>query len=79
MNARPDCGNLWAARKRTSVDTAALLLGWKTTCWDTNASNALDLVMRVPNSREVNNSVVPRSLGRATVTGPAVVLTVVGQ
>ncbi|MET7339423.1 hypothetical protein, partial [Nonomuraea sp. NPDC005650] len=31
-----------------------------------------------PNRREANFSVVPRSLGRATVIGPLVVLTVVG-
>jgi hypothetical protein len=42
----------------------------------TSDSNALVLVTCAPNSREANASVVPRSFGRATVTGPAVVLTV---
>jgi hypothetical protein len=45
----------------------------------TNVSNALVLVTAVPNSRDTNLSWVPRSFGRATVTGPVVVLTVVGQ
>src|SRR3954454_18581003 len=45
----------------------------------TRVSNALVLVTAVPNSRETNVSSVPRSFGRATVTGPAVVFTVVGQ
>jgi hypothetical protein len=45
----------------------------------TSDSRAFDLVMVLPNSREANASVVPRSFGRATVTGPAVVLTVAGQ
>ena len=42
----------------------------------TSDSSALLLVTVVPNSLEANASVVPRSFGRATVTGPAVVLTV---
>ena len=42
----------------------------------TSDSNALDLVTVLPNSWEANASVVPRSFGRATVTGPAVVLIV---
>jgi hypothetical protein len=33
----------------------------------------------VPNNRETNFSSVPRSFGRSTVTGPAVVFTVLGQ
>ena len=45
----------------------------------TNDSNAFDLVTALPNSCEANASVVPRSLGRATVTGPAVVLIVDSQ
>ncbi len=45
----------------------------------TSDSNALVLVTPAPNSREANFSLVPRSLGRATVTGPAVVLIVVAQ
>jgi len=45
----------------------------------TSDSNALVLLTPAPNSREANLSVVPRSLGRWTVTGPAVVLIVVGQ
>lgn len=45
----------------------------------TNVSNAFVLVTPVPNSRETNASWVPRNFGRATVTGPVVVLTVVGQ
>src|SRR4029077_21123050 len=44
----------------------------------TSDSSALVLVTCLPNSCEANSSVVPRSLGRASVTGPAVVLTVVG-
>jgi hypothetical protein len=45
----------------------------------TSDSSAFVLVTPVPNSREANASVVPRSFGRATLTGPAVVFTVVGQ
>src|SRR5262249_6891901 len=45
----------------------------------TNVSNALVLDTAVPKSRETNLSSVPRSFGRATVTGPVVVLTVVAQ
>ncbi len=44
----------------------------------TRVSSAFVLVTPVPNSREVNGSTVPRSVGRSTVTGPLVVLTVVG-
>jgi hypothetical protein len=42
----------------------------------TSASSALVRLTPLPNSREVNGSVVPRSLGRSSTTGPAVVLTV---
>jgi hypothetical protein len=45
----------------------------------TGASRALVLVTPVPNSWQANRSVVPRSFGRCTVTGPAVILIVVGQ
>src|SRR5215471_3700275 len=45
----------------------------------TSDSNAFVLVTPVPNRRETNRSWVPRSFGRATVTEPDVVLTVVGQ
>jgi len=45
----------------------------------TKASSALVRVTPVPNSCEANASVVPRSFGRDSVTGPAVVFTVVGQ
>ena len=41
----------------------------------TRDSRALVLVTWLPNTREANASVVPRSLGRASLTGPAVVLT----
>jgi hypothetical protein len=44
----------------------------------TSDSSAFDLVTVVPNSFDANTPVVPRSFGRATVTGPAVVLTVAG-
>jgi hypothetical protein len=44
----------------------------------TNVSRALVRVTCAPKSRETNFSVVPRSLGRSKVTGPAVVLTVTG-
>jgi hypothetical protein len=43
----------------------------------TSDSNALLLDTPVPSSREANASVVPRSFGRASVTGPAVVFTVI--
>lgn len=45
----------------------------------TSDANAFVLVTPAPNSREANASVVPRSLGRSRVTGPAVVWIVVGQ
>jgi len=37
------------------------------------------LVTWLPNSRDANASVVPRSFGRASVTGPAVVFTVTSR
>jgi hypothetical protein len=45
----------------------------------TNDANALVLVTPAPKSRDAKRSVVPRSFGRSMVTGPAVVLIVVGQ
>src|SRR5512135_3885083 len=42
----------------------------------TSVSRALALVTCAPNRREANASLVPRSLGRARATGPAVVLKV---
>jgi hypothetical protein len=45
----------------------------------TRASSAFVLVTPFPNSWEAKRSVVPRTFGRCSVTGPAVVLTVVGQ
>jgi hypothetical protein len=44
----------------------------------TSASNALVRVTCLPSSRDANTVSVPRSLGRSSVTGPAVVLTVTG-
>ena len=45
----------------------------------TRDSRALVLVTWLPNRREANASVVPRSFGRASATGPAVVLTVASR
>jgi hypothetical protein len=45
----------------------------------TSVSNAFALVTSVPDRRETNLSSVPRNFGRATVTNPVVVLTVLGQ
>ena len=45
----------------------------------TSVSSALVLVTWLPDRRDANASVVPRSLGRARVTGPAVVLTVTSR
>src|SRR6476661_8416625 len=45
----------------------------------TSDSKAWVLVTCLPNRREANAAVVPRSLGRSRVTGPAVVLTVTGR
>src|SRR6201993_1997018 len=45
----------------------------------TSDSRALVLVTWLPNSRDANASVVPRSFGRDSVTGPAVVLTVTSR
>src|SRR6476469_7507999 len=45
----------------------------------TNDSSALVLQTCLPNRREANAAVVPRSLGRSKVIGPAVVLTVAGR
>jgi hypothetical protein len=42
----------------------------------TRASSALVRDTPLPSSRDVNGSLVPRSLGRSNTTGPAVVLTV---
>ena len=41
--------------------------------------SALVLETCLPNRREANAAVVPRSLGRSKVIGPAVVLTVAGR
>ncbi len=45
----------------------------------TNDSKALVFVTCLPNSRDANAAVVPRSFGRSSVTGPAVVFTVTGR
>jgi len=45
----------------------------------TSACSGLVRATPVPNSCQANRSVVPRTLGRETGTGPAVVFTVVGQ
>jgi hypothetical protein len=45
----------------------------------TSDSRALVLVTCVPNRREANASVAPRSFGRDRATGPAVVLTVTSR
>ena len=45
----------------------------------TSVSSALVLVTWLPNSRDANASVVPRSLGRDSCTGPAVVFTVTSR
>ena len=45
----------------------------------TSVSSAFVLVTCEPNSRDANASVVPRSFGRASCTGPAVVLTVTSR
>src|SRR5512135_3481498 len=45
----------------------------------TSDSSALVLVTCAPNRREANACVVPRSFGRASCTGPAVVLTVTSR
>jgi hypothetical protein len=44
----------------------------------TNDSRALVFVTCLPNRRDANAAVVPRSFGRSSSTGPAVVLTVAG-
>ncbi len=43
----------------------------------TGLSNAWVLVTPAPNNRDANASVVPRSFGGCSVTGPLMVLTVV--
>jgi len=45
----------------------------------TRLSSAWVFLTPVPSSREAKASVVPRSFGRLSVTGPAVVLIVVSQ
>jgi len=45
----------------------------------TSDSSALVFVTYDPNSRDANASVVPRSFGRASCTGPAVVFTVTSR
>ena len=45
----------------------------------TSVSSALVLVTWLPNRRDANASAVPRSLGRDSWTGPAVVLTVTSR
>ena len=62
-----------------SVCSTSRTLSPRTNPAITSDSNALVLVTPVPNSREAKRSLVPRSFGRCTVTGPVVVLIVVGQ
>ena len=45
----------------------------------TRLSSAFVLVTWLPNRREANAAVVPRSFGRARATGPAVDLTVTSR
>src|SRR5271166_4182586 len=45
----------------------------------TSVSRALVFVTCLPNNRDANAAVVPRSFGRSNVTGPVVVLTVTGR
>ena len=45
----------------------------------TRLSSALVLVTWLPNRREANASVLPRSFGLDKVTGPAVVLTLTSR
>jgi hypothetical protein len=45
----------------------------------TRLSSAWVLLTPVPSNREANASLVPRSFGRDSVTGPVVVLMVVWQ
>jgi hypothetical protein len=45
----------------------------------TSVSSAFVFVTCDPNSRDANASVVPRSFGRDSITGPAVVLTVTSR
>ena len=45
----------------------------------TSDSSAFVLVTWAPNSRDANAPAVPRSFGRASCTGPAVVLTVTSR
>ena len=45
----------------------------------TSDSSAFVLVTCEPNKREANAPLVPRNLGRARATGPAVVLTVTSR
>jgi hypothetical protein len=62
-----------------SVCSTSRTLSPRTNPAITSDSNAWVLVTPVPNSREAKRSLVPRSFGRCTVTGPVVVFTVVGQ
>jgi hypothetical protein len=62
-----------------SVCSTSRTLSPRTNPAMTSDSNALVLVTPVPNRREAKRSLVPRSFGRCTVTGPVVVFTVVGQ
>ena len=45
----------------------------------TSVSRALVFVTCLPNNRDANAAVVPRSFGRSNVTGPVVVFTVTGR
>ncbi len=45
----------------------------------TSVSSALVFVTCLPNNRDANAAVLPRSFGRSNVTGPVMVLTVTGR
>ena len=69
----------WSPRASARVASMSRTDRPRTKAAITRDSSAFVLVTWLPNRRDANASVVPRSFGRASVTGPAVVLTVTSR
>ncbi len=69
----------WSPRDSASAASTSRTDRPRTNEAITSVSSALVLVTCEPNRREANAPVVPRSLGRDSCTGPAVVLTVTSR
>ena len=69
----------WSPSASARVASASRTDGPRTKAAITRLSSAFVLVTWLPDKREANASVVPRSFGRSSRTGPAVVLTLTSR